>query len=185
MSQFEFTKSLPKPTIVGSNFDRVPADATQRFVEWHRSLTSQNDLTLQQFREVTIIHPTWFMPREVWDSVGGYDERYPNVPEDMIFFYKWLRSGGEINKVNEILLTYRWHPAATSFAIHRNVLLQEKILHIEQMVLNECDSFTIWGNGRDGKKFFMSLSPASKDKVINCLTFFLMNNEFMFGTKLR
>jgi len=153
------------PVLLGSHFTRIPTDATARFTEWHNSLVHEDQLRLQQFREVTLAHPTWFMDRSVWESVGGYKEEYPGCPEDMIFFYQWLEQGGAIGKVLLPLTVYRYHPTATSFSIHRNRLLQEKVKHLEAMVLHQVDQFTIWGAGRDGKKFFMTLSPASQAKV--------------------
>ena len=159
-------KKLEKPTLLGSNFTRVPEEATPRFTEWHRTLETPQDLVLQQYREVTLSHPTWFMSRRVWELVGGYSEEYPGCPEDMMFFYKWMQLSGKVCKLPESLTVYRYHKGATSFSIHRNRLLQEKVQHLEKMVLSLVHEFTIWGAGRDGKKFFMTLSPLSKSKVI-------------------
>ena len=155
-----------EPVLLGSNFKRIPKEATKRFSEWHESI-NEEDLLIKRFREVTIIHPTWFMSREVWEIVGGYDESYPGCPEDMIFFYKWIEHGGKVCKIKESLTLYRWHENATSYSIHRNTLLKVKIEHFEKTVLlkNEIDEFTIWGVGRDGKKFFMTLSDEYKNKV--------------------
>ena len=35
--------------------------------------------------------------------LSGYDERYPGIPEDMLFFYKHLRLGGGLFKVDRVL----------------------------------------------------------------------------------
>src|SRR5690606_14661650 len=45
--------------IIGSNFVREPPDATPRYTEWCNRL-SESQLITQQFRECTIIQPTWF-----------------------------------------------------------------------------------------------------------------------------
>lgn len=39
------------------------------------------------------------------------------TPEDLIFFYDHLRRGGRLVKVEEPLLLYRYHPAATTFSV--------------------------------------------------------------------
>ena len=40
------------------------------------------------------------------------------TPENLIFFYKHLELGGEIYRVEETLLSYRYHPLATTFSVH-------------------------------------------------------------------
>lgn len=88
-----------------SNF-RLPADATTRYTDWCNRLTN-DQLFTHRFREVTIIQPTWYLSREVFDAVGGY---LPDMdqPEDMVFFYKHLSLGGGLYKVPKELLYYRY-----------------------------------------------------------------------------
>lgn len=63
--------------------------------------------------------PTWFCHRTVFTRVpGGFDEGGRGVPEDLIFFYKHLDLGGEIKRVDEVLLFYNYHKAATTFSIN-------------------------------------------------------------------
>ena len=59
--------------IVGSRFRRMPADATERYARWANGLTN-SELLLQQYREITLIQPTWFMARATFEAVGGYVE---------------------------------------------------------------------------------------------------------------
>ena len=60
--------------IIGGRFTRMPEGSTPAYTAWANSL-SDDDVLLQQWRECTIIHPTWFMHRSVYDRVGGYDEK--------------------------------------------------------------------------------------------------------------
>lgn len=55
-------------------------------------------------RELTLIQPTWFLHRTVFDRVGGYDDR-KGVPEDLVFLYQHLYLGGHLLRLNEPLLT--------------------------------------------------------------------------------
>ena len=89
--------------IVGSNFRRVPEDATPFYTSWLNTLSNEQ-IFLQRFRECTIICPSWFYHRSVFDnvaasrriescdgtgSVGAYvevSELYRRVPEDLFFF---------------------------------------------------------------------------------------------------
>lgn len=61
--------------------------------------------------------PTWFCHRNVYDRIGGFSEDGRGTPEDLIFFYKHLDSGGTISRVNETLLVYHYHPSAMTFSI--------------------------------------------------------------------
>ena len=98
--QLQIAKENPE-ALIGSNFIRYPEDATHRYTNWCNRLTSE-DLYLQRFREVTIVQPTWFANRKVFDKVGLYDDSEPLLPEDLIFFHKHLSSGGKIIKVPEV-----------------------------------------------------------------------------------
>jgi hypothetical protein len=134
-------------------------------LRWHNSLTTAQ-LYWQQFREVTIAQPTWFMARSVFDRVGGYDQDYPHCPEDMIFFHRHLALGGSLHSVNKVLLHYRHLSTSTCHSITRTRLMQEKARHFEHQVLQALPSITIWNAGKDGRKMFMSLSAQARNKVV-------------------
>jgi hypothetical protein len=89
------------------------------------------------------------------------------VPEDLIFFQHHLNECGTLRKVHKPLLIYRHHASATSAGIHRLALLDVRLAAFIRHVLSPRlgaapDStadlpwgrFSIWGAGRDGKKFF-------------------------------
>ena len=63
------------------NFD-FDCDFRNRFK--HANGMTDEQLTTQRFREVTLLHPTWFYHRSVWERVGGYTED-TSVGEDCIF----------------------------------------------------------------------------------------------------
>ncbi|CAI5508296.1 unnamed protein product [Closterium sp. Naga37s-1] len=83
---------------VGSNFVRLPADATPRLTAWVNSL-SQTQLYLQQLVETTLIAPTWFCSRHVFNASGPFDESGPGTPDDLMFFHQHLGTGGWLGKV--------------------------------------------------------------------------------------
>jgi hypothetical protein len=49
--------------------------------------------------------------------VGGFDESGKGTPEDLIFFYRHLDLNGRVYRVDETLLTYRYHPLQTTFSV--------------------------------------------------------------------
>ena len=77
-------------------------------------------------------------------------------------------------QVHTPLLTYRYHNNGYTKSLHRVNLLKIRVTHFEETVLKgrpalpsrliQCDptitwdSFSIWGGGRDARKFYMTLS---------------------------
>ena len=85
--------------------------STAHYTAWCNSLT-RAQLRLQQYREVTVIHPTWFLSRAAFDAVGGYQVQPGRgtakpIPSDLIFFHAHLDAGGVVDRVEAPLVTYR------------------------------------------------------------------------------
>ena len=47
-------------------------------------------------------------------------------PEDLIFFYRHLSLGGKLLRIDEPLLTYRYHKDAVSFGVDRSEMFSVK-----------------------------------------------------------
>lgn len=62
--------------LVGARFTRIPKDSSPTYTLWANSL-SPEELYLQSWRECTLVQPTWFMRRQVFERIGGYDEIAP------------------------------------------------------------------------------------------------------------
>ena len=60
-------------TLLGSTFNRIPAESTWHYTHWANNLTDER-LILERFREVTILQPTWMLTRKRFDFLGGYIE---------------------------------------------------------------------------------------------------------------
>lgn len=111
--------------------------------------------------------PTWFCHRDVFERVGGF-ESGRGVPEDLIFFYKHIDSGGRVQRVDETLLSYTYHPNAATFSVKA-----ESIWHIRfnQLIKNVLcrkpwnSGFTIWNAGKQGRRFYRCLPDALKVNV--------------------
>eukprot|EP00977_Amphora_coffeiformis_P002738 scaffold521_cov167-Amphora_coffeaeformis.AAC.29 len=63
-------------TLVGCTFERDPPDSTWHYANWANTLTDER-LVLEQFREVTLLQPTWMMDRSWFEKLGGYLEAPP------------------------------------------------------------------------------------------------------------
>ena len=99
--------------IIGSNFTRLPKGSTPHYTAWANGLTHEQ-LYLQQYRECTLIMPTWFMSRRIFEKVGGFDESFTaHLPEDLLFFHRHLDMQGELHKSDEELVMYRYFFTST------------------------------------------------------------------------
>lgn len=153
-------------SIIGSKFHREPEGSTERFTKWANTL-SQDQLYSQIYTShgPTLIMPTWFCHRSVYNKAGGFSEGGKGVPEDLIFFLRHLELGGGLCRVDADLLMYRYHPGATTFSIHEDTIWKIRMEYIQKQVLDKWESFTIWNAGKQGKKFYRNLSPTNQRKV--------------------
>lgn len=153
-------------SIIGSKFHREPEGSTERFTKWANTL-SQDQLYSQIYTShgPTLIMPTWFCHRSVYNKAGGFSEGGKGVPEDLIFFLRHLELGGGLCRVDTDLLMYRYHPGATTFSIHEDTIWEIRMEYIQKQVLDKWESFTIWNAGKQGKKFYRNLSMTNQRKV--------------------
>ncbi|XP_069691183.1 queuosine-tRNA galactosyltransferase-like isoform X2 [Periplaneta americana] len=153
--------------IVGCEFRRLPDDSTVRFTRWANSLDNE-----QLYHQIytshgpTLIMPTWFCKRSVFDRIGGFSEEGKGTPEDLLFFYKHLDIKGRLWKVPECLLVYRYHPHATTFSIDENTIWSVRLERLQENVLISWTEFTIWNAGKQGRRFYRSLQPKYQERVI-------------------
>jgi hypothetical protein len=66
-------------TLVGAGFTRAPAGSTAAYTAWANALTPER-LLLEQWRECTLVQPTWLLARDLFDAVGGFDEVWQPPP---------------------------------------------------------------------------------------------------------
>ncbi|KAH7728653.1 UDP-GlcNAc:betaGal beta-1,3-N-acetylglucosaminyltransferase-like protein 1-like protein [Aphelenchoides avenae] len=161
----------PESCIVGGKFHRYPEGSTRRFTEWACNL-DERQLYSQIYTSFgpTLVAPTWFMSRSLYNSVGGFDQSVKvGFPEDLDFFYRALNSGAELFKVEEDIVMYRYHNDCATFSVTEKTLWEIRLRHLEEHVLEKLESFTIWNAGKQGKRFFRSACPSVG---LNVLTLF-------------
>ncbi|XP_042898540.1 queuosine-tRNA galactosyltransferase isoform X2 [Parasteatoda tepidariorum] len=127
MKQYEacFSKT---DTIVGCQFHRDPTDSTPRYTRWANILKAEQ-LYLQIYTAFgpTVVMPTWFCHRQVFQQVGGFDEN------------------GKLH--------------------YRDTIWNVRLKELETNVLSKWNEFTIWNAGKQGRKFYRTLSSQNKKKV--------------------
>ncbi|GAX29481.1 hypothetical protein FisN_16Hh076 [Fistulifera solaris] len=194
--QVDYLMQLPNDeqsrTLLGCQFTRDPPEATWHYTQWANSLSDER-LWLEQFREVTIIQPTWMMWKSRFHEFGGYIEApLPEDPlpalvdptfetpqtlrlaEDLRFFYTHIQHDGLLKVVRKPLVVYRHVPGQSqSSATPRKLLLRIRVGAFSQSVLRQAWNvgsdpqtyFCIWGAGRDGKDFYKALTPELQARV--------------------
>ena len=104
--QLELATEKGNNCLVGCNFDREPLDSTPFYARWLNEMDDKQ-LVIQQYRECTIICPSWFYHRDIFDKIAKFrsksgrrafvesteNERIRRIPEDMYFFLDHLSSG--------------------------------------------------------------------------------------------
>ncbi|XP_061719882.1 UDP-GlcNAc:betaGal beta-1,3-N-acetylglucosaminyltransferase-like protein 1 [Cydia pomonella] len=153
--------------IVGSNISRIPHNSTPRLVCWANNL-SDRQLKLQIYTAngPTLLMPTWFCHRSVYERVGSFDESGKGTPEDLKFFYSHLDLGGDLIKVNKELLIYTYHEGAATFSVKREMIWQIQLERLQKLVLPNWETFTIWNAGKAGRRLVRALDPEHLKKVV-------------------
>ncbi|XP_078454646.1 queuosine-tRNA galactosyltransferase isoform X3 [Lampetra planeri] len=115
--QYEAAQNHPG-AVIGCQVRREPEDSTERYTRWINGL-SQEQLLTQAFTShgPTVIMPTWFCHRDLFNAIGNFDEGGKGVPEDLLFFYQLLRLGNRPLRVDQCLLTYRYHRTAATHSV--------------------------------------------------------------------
>uniref|UniRef100_A0A8B9JSR3 UDP-GlcNAc:betaGal beta-1,3-N-acetylglucosaminyltransferase-like 1 n=1 Tax=Astyanax mexicanus TaxID=7994 RepID=A0A8B9JSR3_ASTMX len=152
--------------IVGCQVRRDPEGSTERYTRWINSL-SPEQLYTQVFTShgPTVVMPTWFCSRDWFLKVGPFDEGGKGVPEDLLWFYRSLRLGGSVLRVDECLLIYRYHQHAATHSVLEETIWTLRVNFLQERVLDQWDSFTIWNAGKQGRKLYRSLSLTNQKKV--------------------
>lgn len=163
--QYEATK-WNYNLLTGSKISRRPLNSTPRLVRWANNLTnSQLNLQIYTSNGPTLLMPTWFCHRSVYNKVGGFVETGHGTPEDLIFFNAHIDAGGDLHRVDEKLVIYTYHEGAATFSVKRECIWKIQLNRLEKHVLSNWKHFTIWNAGKAGRKLVRSLSPDNLKKV--------------------
>ncbi|XP_078716691.1 queuosine-tRNA galactosyltransferase isoform X2 [Lampetra fluviatilis] len=164
--QYEAAQNHPG-AVIGCQVRREPEDSTERYTRWINGL-SQEQLLTQAFTShgPTVIMPTWFCHRDLFNAIGNFDEGGKGVPEDLLFFYQLLRLGNRPLRVDQCLLTYRYHRTAATHSVLEGTIWDLRVRFLEERVLAQWQRFTIWNAGKQGRKLYRSLGVHSRHKEL-------------------
>lgn len=95
-----------------SNDNSIPQTALKAYQQWFNY--SQEDYECQLRRVnmfLVFVGPTYFYSRELFDEIGGFDEKYGNL-EEWPFVYKIIKMGNRIYALDKKLVKYRVSPTS-------------------------------------------------------------------------
>ncbi|XP_075896097.1 queuosine-tRNA galactosyltransferase [Nelusetta ayraudi] len=152
--------------LIGCKVRRLPEGSTERYTRWINTI-SQEQLVTQVYTShgPTVIMPTWFCSRDWFLKVGPFDEGGKGVPEDLLFFYQSVRQGGGVARVDQVLLLYRYHETAATHSVTEETIWRLRVNFLQERLLSQWESFTIWNAGKQGRKLYRCLSATNQKKV--------------------
>lgn len=98
----------------------------------------------------------------------------------MKFFYRHIEAGGDLHRVDEVLLVYRYRTDSITWSTPKELLREIRVHWLQRQVLQlpHWSRFAIWSAGRDGRAFFRSLAPDVQARV----EYFLDVSPKLIGT---
>lgn len=155
--QLALMRSADAPGLCGCLVRATGADLGEggrRYHDWIDSLTDHDAMVRELFVECPIAHPTFFMRRDLFDAVGGYEDR--GWAEDYDLVLRLWQAGARFAKVPEVLLDWRHAPGRLSLTDSRYSLERFRALkrhYLESSVLRDVGTraFVQWGAGEVGK----------------------------------
>ncbi|MBM3290538.1 MAG: glycosyl transferase, partial [Candidatus Hydrogenedentes bacterium] len=157
--QLALMRGADRPALCGCLVRATGADLGEggaRYHTWIDSLVDHAAIDREIFVECPIAHPTFFVRRDAFLDVGGYEDH--GWAEDYDLVLRLWRAGARFAKVPEILLDWRNAPARLSLTDPRYSLERFRALkqhYLEQTVLREPGTrpFVQWGAGEVGKRW--------------------------------
>lgn len=139
-----------------------------RYEAWINGLVTPEDIAREIFVECPIAHPTLFMRRDVFEDVGGYQDR--GWPEDYDLVMRIHEAGWKMAKVPERLLQWRHHSNRLSQRDTRYTLDRFRELtrhYLLRTHLANGRKFVQWGAGEVGKAWLREWDTPAPQAVID------------------
>lgn len=155
--QADFLDAHPQVGLVASLVEGFPSEELregfQIYIEWLNSLVTDEDIRRERFVESPLAHPSVMVRRDVVMEAGGYEER--GWPEDYDLWLRLMERGVRMEKVEEVLLSWRDHPTRLTRSDSRYSLenfLRAKAHYLLRGPLKGRDALFIWGAGMMGRR---------------------------------
>jgi glycosyltransferase involved in cell wall biosynthesis len=141
-----------------------------RYERWLNALATHDGIVRELFVECPIAHPTFFMRRDIYETVGGYLDT--EWAEDYDVCMRFWLAGARFAKVGEVLLDWHEHGNRLSMANSRYSPAQFRALkrhYLRKSYLDTRSSrhFYQWGAGEVGKIWLREWETVKPERVVD------------------
>lgn len=153
--QFDCMTADPRIGICGTQVRMTGGtigSGRRRYETWINALISHDDIVRELFVECPLAHPTFMVRRDVFETVGGYQDH--GWAEDHDLCMRLFLAGARFAKVAEPLLDWRDSPGRLSVVSERYSLAAFRALkrhYLSRTYLKDRPIFHQWGAGEVGK----------------------------------
>lgn len=169
--QVSFLENEPDVGLCGTQVRTVGegiGTGRMRYEAWINEVVTHEDMQREIFVECPIPHPTLMIRKDVFESVGGYEDR--GWAEDYDLIMRCYEAGVRMGKVREPLLDWRNEPGRLSATHERYGLSNFRALkrrYLFQTFLKDRPSFFQWGAGQVGKAWLKEWGRHSPTAVVD------------------
>lgn len=153
--QAELLKGDPAVGLCGTQvrmFGESIGSGIRRYEEWINGLVTHEDMQRELFVECPIPHPSFMMPRSIFEQISGYEDH--GWAEDYDLCMRVVLSGKRLGKVAEPLLDWRESAGRLSRTSERYSVARFRALkrhYLARMGLWDGKELYQWGAGEVGK----------------------------------
>lgn len=155
--QVELLERQPDLALAASLVEGFPVERVREgfriYIEWLNSLVMPDAIAREMFIESPLSHPSVMLRRAWLERMGGYEEH--GWPEDYDLWLRMTLAGARMQKVPEVLLYWREHPARLTRTDSRyavEAFLKAKAHYLQLGPLKDRDAVIVWGSGQMGKR---------------------------------
>jgi glycosyltransferase involved in cell wall biosynthesis len=169
--QYAYMQEHPDVALCGTHvrmFGARIGAGRARYEAWINGLRSHDDIARDLFIECPIAHPAFFLRREPFERVGGYEER--GWAEDYDLCMRLFLNGARFGMVPEPLLRWRESPGRLSMTAERYSQAQFRALkrfYLGHSYLRGRRRFHQWGAGEVGKVWLREWGHRQPDAVVD------------------
>ena len=155
--QVAYFERHPEMGLCGTQVRTVGEDigtGRERYEAWINALTAHEEIVRDFFVECPVAHPTLMIRREVFEAVGGYEDR--GWAEDYDLLMRCFGASVRMGNVPEPLLEWRNGAGRLSVRDERYSLPNFRALkrhYLFQSYLKDRTRFFQWGAGEVGKSW--------------------------------
>lgn len=155
--QRDLLRRDPRIGLCGARVRMVGAglgSGRRRYERWMNRLLTHEDMTREILIECPIAHPTFMLPREAFEEVGGYADA--PWPEDYDLLLRIVRAGWRLAKTPETLLDWRHRADRLSMNDSRYDEAAFRALKRRHLALTRPEAGRKryqWGAGEVGKRW--------------------------------